>query len=87
MFTPYKHEELNKLRMQIFIESLKLHKLLIARHKEEFKKILNIFTAFLLNPDKFTNDTYSMEDLFNIFSLLYRLHLQPFILLEHSLKI
>ena len=67
MFTPYNHEELNKLRMQIFIESLKLHKLLIARHKEEFKKILNIFTAFLLNPDKFTNDTYSMEDLFNIF--------------------
>jgi superfamily I DNA and/or RNA helicase len=67
MFTPYNHEELNKLRMQIFIESLKLHKLLIARHKEEFKKILNIFTAFLLNPDKFTNDTYSMEDLFNTF--------------------
>jgi len=67
MFTPYKHEELNKLRMQIFIESLKLHKLLIARHKEEFKKILNIFTAFLSNPDKFINNTYSMEDLFNIF--------------------
>jgi len=67
MFTPYKHKELNKLRMQIFIESLKLHKLLIARHKEEFKKILNIFTAFLSNPDEFTNNTYSMEDLFNIF--------------------
>jgi superfamily I DNA and/or RNA helicase len=67
-FTPYKHdEELNKLRMQIFIESLKLHKLLIARYKEEFKKNLKIFTAFLLNPDKFTNDTYSMEDLFNTF--------------------
>ncbi|WP_299229300.1 AAA domain-containing protein [Sulfurihydrogenibium sp.] len=67
MFTPYNYNELNKLRMQIFIESLKLHKLLIAKHKEEFKKILNIFTAFLSIPDKFTNDTYSMEDLFNAF--------------------
>ena len=69
MFNPYKHEELNRLRMQIFIESLKLHKLLIARHKEEFKKILNIFAAFLSNPDqfKFTKNKYSMEDLFNTF--------------------
>jgi superfamily I DNA and/or RNA helicase len=67
MFTPYKHEELDKLRMQIFIESLKLHKLLIAKHKEEFKEILDKFKDFLSELDQFRNDKYSIEDLFNTF--------------------
>jgi superfamily I DNA and/or RNA helicase len=66
-FTPYKHEELNKIRMQIFIESLKLHKFLILKYKEEFKNVIKIFRAFLSNPDQFSNNKYSIEDLFNTF--------------------
>jgi len=66
-FTPYKHEELNKLRIKIFIEALKLHKLLIYKNKNTFLDILNIFKGFLSNPDEFTNNRYSVDDLFDVF--------------------
>jgi superfamily I DNA and/or RNA helicase len=66
-FTPYNHRELNNLRMKIFIESLKLHKLLILKYNDDFKYILNLFKGYLSRPDSFDNSKYTVEDLFNAF--------------------
>ena len=66
-FNAYRNEKLNMLRMQIFIESLKLHMQLILKHKTEFAYILKFIVVLLSNPSTFEKFKYSVDELFDAF--------------------
>jgi len=66
-FNAYRNEKLNILRMQIFIESLKLHMKLILKHKTEFAYMLKSIVVLLSNPSSFKKFKYSVDELFDAF--------------------
>jgi superfamily I DNA and/or RNA helicase len=66
-FNAYQNEKLNILRMQIFVESLKLHMSLILKYKIEFADMLHLIVGLLPNPSAFKNFKYTVDKLFDAF--------------------
>jgi len=66
-FSAYQNEKINMLRIQIFVESLRLHKQLILKHKIEFADMLHLIVGLLPNPSAFKNFKYSVDKLFDAF--------------------
>lgn len=68
--SPYDFSDLTKLRSELFLKALDLHRLVILKNREKFKTLLERFVRFLRNPEsmkEIINREHVAESLWNAF--------------------